>query len=311
MRLQTTLLATALVVLASLALPGATHAQTIPFFGPIVPESAAACPAAWGLLIVVINRIIIVLISVAIVFVAPLMIAWAGFLLVANPFNSGAKDQAKKILTNTVVGIVVAMCGWLIVDAVMAVVYQPTSGAQYGSAWGRWYDLISSGGSGNYCIPVRGAPGGTYTPPPTITVAPPPATDEQTIRNQLAAANITINNAPCPAGSNGQGCTNVAGMKQSTVLQVIAIKNKCGASCTVRVTGGTEPGHASGVYSHGSGYKVDLGLDTTLNTFLRTLPLTGQRGGDNSGPIRQDTCKNQYVQESNHWDIKILQTCNL
>lgn len=122
-----------------LALPLAAHAA-IPFFGPIIPESTNQCAASWGLLVVVINGIIELLITLAIVFVAPLMIAYAGFLYVVNPVSAGGKETAKKVLLNTVVGIVIALAGWLIVDALMAVLYNP------GNAGGTWSTIISSGG---------------------------------------------------------------------------------------------------------------------------------------------------------------------
>ena len=142
----------ALLFVASLfALPLATHAATIPFFGPIIPQDGtqAVCAAGWGMLITVINNIIAFLITIAIVFVAPLMIAYSGFLFVVNPVNSSGIAEAKKILTNTVVGIVLALASWMIVDALMAVLYNPT-------AVGRtWSSLISGGG--DICVPQAGA----------------------------------------------------------------------------------------------------------------------------------------------------------
>jgi hypothetical protein len=134
-----------LFTIGSFALPFVAHAQSIPFFGPIVPESASTCAIGWGALIVVINRIIALLITLAIVFVAPIMIAWAGFLFVINPVNAGGREKAKGILSNTIVGIVIALAGWLIVDAVMAVLYNPSA------AGGTWSSIVSSGGL-DYCL---------------------------------------------------------------------------------------------------------------------------------------------------------------
>lgn len=138
-----------LFAVVSFALPLAAHAG-IPFFGPIIPTESNRCAASWGLLITVINNVISFLITLAIVFVAPLMIAWAGFLFVVNPVNPAGKEQAKGILLHTVVGIVVAMAGWLIVDAVMAVLYDSKS---VGSTWS---SLIGSGGLPP-CIDLKGS----------------------------------------------------------------------------------------------------------------------------------------------------------
>ena len=149
-------------VAGSFALPLAAYAA-IPFFGPIIPTAYNTCAASWGLLITVVNNIISFLITIAIVFVAPLMIAYAGFLLVVNPVNAGGKEKAKSILLNTVVGIVIAMAGWLIVDAVMAVLYNPTAVGK------TWSQLIGSGGIPP-CIPLAGSLTSAAGQPPVTGV---------------------------------------------------------------------------------------------------------------------------------------------
>ncbi|MBU6388569.1 hypothetical protein KGQ72_01695 [Patescibacteria group bacterium] len=126
----------------SLALPIAAHASGIPFFGPIIPDSINRCAAGWGAIILVINNIIRFLVSIAIVFIAPLMIAYAGFLYVVNPVNASGISKAKGILWNTVIGIVIALAGWLIVDAVMSVLYNGNLGA--------WSQIIDW--SGDTCL---------------------------------------------------------------------------------------------------------------------------------------------------------------
>lgn len=294
-----------LFVASSLVLPHAAHAA-IPFFGPIVPPNIEQCAAGWASIIVVTNNIIEFLLTLLIVFVAPIMIAYAGFLFVVNPVNPSEKQKAKSVLTNTILGIVISLSAWLIVDAVMAALYNPSA---VGSTWS---SIVNWGGDA--CLRQTGSIGnlnqGTGVSTGGAVTVVPGSGDEQAIRQQLAQAGVSINHDPCPAGSDGQGCTNVAGMQAATVSQIINIANSCGNGCSVIVTGGTEPGHASGTYSHGNGYKVDLSQsNSVLNSFLQTLPLTGQRGGDSGGPIRS-TCGNQYVQESNHWDITVHQVCS-
>ena len=177
MRSRIPLLALVFVV-SSLVLPAAAYAGGIPFFGPIIPPQSVTgvpgsdtCAAGWGMLMIVVNNLISFLLTIAIVFVAPLMIAWSGFLFVVNPVDASGKEQAKKILTNTVVGIVIALAGWLIVDAVMAVLYNPK--AQSGvTKLDVWSSLITSGDlSKTLCIPLKSslAPAG---PPVTVGVVP-------------------------------------------------------------------------------------------------------------------------------------------
>lgn len=141
-----------LLAASSFMLPIAAHAGGIPFFGPIVPDAVNKCAAGWGAVITVINNIISFLLTLVIVFVAPLMIAYSGFLFVVNPMNSGGIAKAKSILLNTIIGIVIAFAGWMIVDAIMAVLYHPTDASLAGKAWSQ---LITSGGQ-PFCLIQEG-----------------------------------------------------------------------------------------------------------------------------------------------------------
>ena len=138
-----------ILIAGSLALPHLAHAA-IPFFDPIIPDDINKCAAGWGALIIVINRLIQFLITLAIVFVAPLMIAYSGFLFVVNPVSSGGKEKARSILTNTVVGIVIALAGWMIVDAIMVVLYNP--GASSGTTTLQAWSSIVYGDSSKLCL---------------------------------------------------------------------------------------------------------------------------------------------------------------
>jgi hypothetical protein len=177
MRSRVLLLAT-LLVAGSFALPLAAHAG-IPFLGPIIPEAYNRCPASWGMLIDVINNIISLLLTLAIIFVAPLMIAWAGFLLVVSQGDSGKRTQARKILTNTIVGIVVALAGYMIVAAIMVALYNPDT-PHAGGKLGLWTDIIGSRGV-HPCIDLSGSLRQTSSGIPitgigaTGTLKPPPA----------------------------------------------------------------------------------------------------------------------------------------
>jgi len=148
------LLVAVLFVLPHLAF---ADSVSIPFFGPIIPDTISRCAAGWGAVIDVINRIIVLLLTLAIVFVAPLMIAYAGFLYVVNPVNPSGISEAKKILTNTIVGIVVALAGWLIVDAIMVALYDPGTSIR-GGKLGEWSGLVTGSTDINQiCLKQEGA----------------------------------------------------------------------------------------------------------------------------------------------------------
>ncbi len=155
------------VVTTAIVLPVAAHAATIPFFGPIIPDAQKACPGSWSLVITVINNIILFMLTITIVFVAPIMIAYAGFLFVVNPVNPGGIQKAKDVLINTISGIVIALAAWAIVTAVMAALYNPDPSKGLPE---NWRTIITSSGDIPLCIPLASvlrpaAPGDMVGPP--------------------------------------------------------------------------------------------------------------------------------------------------
>lgn len=199
-----------LFIAGSLAIPHLVHAG-IPFWGPIIDTSwtvpntitggVTSCALGWGAFMTVINHIIELLITLAIIFVAPLMIAYSGFKFVISGENPGLREDAKTILWSTIKGIVVALAAWMIVDAVMAVLYNPDG------ALGTWSSLVGS--SGLECLPQQGVGTGlnptTVSPPglgvggPQIGTAPGPCADGNSacstsaIKSGAAALNMTLN----------------------------------------------------------------------------------------------------------------------
>jgi hypothetical protein len=297
------------------ALPAAVHAA-IPFFGPIIPNEQITvngvvtnqnvCAAGWGMVMIVINNIISLLLTLVVVFVAPLMFAYAGFLFVLNPINSGGREKAKHALTNTIGGLVIALAGWMIVDAVMAVLYN--QGAQTsGGTLGVWSSLISSNGA-DLCIPLAASlkqVGPTVTP--GVTVIPPTANCAAAYASVLPGISVSSSGNCCDR-TNGK-CTSLDGMSSATISQIIHVQNKCGG---VTVTGGTEVGHSgegSGG-SHSGGSKVDIGqnliscVQGATGNSLITPPSFG------SSQIK-DKCGNVYTWEGNHTDIYVAQACPL
>jgi hypothetical protein len=154
--------APALIAAASGALllaPLIAHAAGIPYFGPIIPDltcnggsggSYQISPLAWGALITIVNNIIALALTIAVIFIAPLLIAYAGFLYLTSGASPANRGKANGVLTNTIVGLLVALAAWIIVDAVMAALYNPSAGA------GAWYSIITSDG-GDPCLEVAGS----------------------------------------------------------------------------------------------------------------------------------------------------------
>ena len=137
-----------------------------PFLGPIIPPEHASCPAGWGMVIVVVNRIISFLLTFIIVFVAPLMIAWAGFLMVLSPTKAGDRSKAQTILWHMVIGVVIALAAYLIIALIMSVLYNKNAPDHKGGVLGAWEEIVVGDGS-KLCIELKAASG--TTPTPTVT----------------------------------------------------------------------------------------------------------------------------------------------
>ena len=102
------------------------------------------------------------------------------------------------------------------------------------------------------------------------------------------------------------------GINQDTVNQAIAIKQAC-PTCNITITGATEGGHSGGAQSHANGYKIDIDDNGAVDNFFNTkLTRDGSRTGAHGGARFRDSCGNEYVRESNHWDISVTNgACNL
>ena len=264
MRSRISLLALFFIVSSIALLPLAAHASAIPFFGPIIPQgdNQSVCPAGWGMVLVVINNIISFSITIAIVFVAPIMIGYAGFLMVVNPTSSGDIQKAKKVLWNTIIGLVISLAGWMIVAAIMAVLYNPTQA----NGLKAWADIIGSHNA-PACLPQKGAlPGDTLNQAVTTPGLIPgavqgkftfdPGIDAQVI-TESGALNSLLS---CMVAKVPAGVGRISSISDS----VIANGSKTFAQCAA---GGTAAGcahevkscHYGGRSCIGSSYAVDFG----------------------------------------------------
>jgi hypothetical protein len=134
------------LVLFVFVVPHVAQAGGIPFWGPIIAKEWQNCALGWGAVINVINNIISFMLTFAIVFVLPIVIAYAGFMYVINPISAEGRSDAKRVAWNAVVGIVLALAAWMIVDAVMAVLYNPTKWTKH------WKELIVNNGGIPVCL---------------------------------------------------------------------------------------------------------------------------------------------------------------
>ena len=269
-----------LLAISSLALPFVAHAG-IPFFGPIIDKSWVVqgtntqCALGWGAVITVINNIISLLLTLAIVFVAPIMIAYAGFLYVVNPMDPTGIGKARGILLNTIIGIVIALAGWLIVAAIMAVLYKPDASTGWTTTWSQ---LITSN-SGIPCIEQSGVGTGLNQAATPSVSAGVGATTALSTNGNCAPSNLLQATA---------GSAYALTQSQANTLSCIAVPE---SSCGTNMTGATT---VNGAQTSAAGmFQIIMGFnDTCHNLNIPSCTEAAQRAGYNmSGNLN---CSNAF-----------------
>ena len=141
------------------ALPLTVFAATSDFFGPIVPQSGAChCDTAmdWGCVVLVLHNVLNVLVSVSVIAVV-FFIALAGFSLMTSGANPAARTKARNRMLNAIVGLVLVLGAFLVVDTVMKVLYNPATAFDSGT-FGPWNEILAGNGT-NYCLKLNLNPG--------------------------------------------------------------------------------------------------------------------------------------------------------
>lgn len=107
-----------------------------------------------------------------------------------------------------------------------------------------------------------------------LSTAGVPMTSDQifasnAVRVLLDLGDVSVYRDPCTNGQTTQ-CVNLNGLTSNTTSGLLDLKDSCGASCSVVITGGTEGGHAAGS-DHYKGTTVDIrSTDARLNEYIAT-----------------------------------------
>jgi len=115
---------TVLALSVFFALPSFAAAQ---FFGPLVPCDGVDVKCEPCKVIELGQNIINFLVSIA-SFLAVMLFAYAGFLMISAAGNMGKVEQAREIFWNVIIGIIIVLVGWLVVDTVMKWTFQGGEG---------------------------------------------------------------------------------------------------------------------------------------------------------------------------------------
>lgn len=129
--------------------PHPAFAADATFFGPIIPPQCHCETSApdFRCVLAVMQNVINFAFSISVI-IFVLVAAYAGFLLMFSSVNSENKSKAKGMLTNVVIGLLIALSAWLIVDFIMKTLtrYEDTD-------LGAWNSILGDGGD-SFCLKV-------------------------------------------------------------------------------------------------------------------------------------------------------------
>lgn len=223
------------------------------------------------------NRVIEYLIT-ALGIIAVIVMVVAGFKMVTSAGDEGAWRSAKDMFTNVVIGIILILAAWLIVDTVLK--------GLTGRGLGDWTEELQMS-----------------DPAPVVPTAENNYGVSAAGRYTDAEARAALADAGIGVWESAPGRTSLYNINKATVDEAIRIKKACG--CAVTVTGGTESGHQTGTYSHSSGYKIDLDDSPGLNNYITSnYKYAGRRSGDNAY-IYNAPNGAVYYKEGDHWDVLV------
>lgn len=279
------------------------------FFLPYVSEAAlVACGddplgCDFCALVQTINNIIQFVIAVLIL-CCVLIMMYAGFRMVTSTGDPGAVTEAKKLFTNVVIGFVIILASWTVVDTLLKAVMGDQS--QIGKIWqptdcGRMFAPVRGLDVSNFdnesamdelvTYDAFGDPVGLVGNGTGLTLA------ESQALSRLQAAGISLKDG-----------ASIVGIKSHVIDRVIALNNSC--NCNVLITEATGGSHASGQYSHANGYKLDLRThdNPSLVNYVKSLPSGGSWSDGTRLYVDQSNCAT-YAVESDHIDVQYLPGC--
>ncbi len=85
---------------------------------PLVPCDGVTVPCDFGALMRLVNNVI-QFVLIAVVPLAAIIFAYAGFVLLTSGGSDEKKGQAKKIFSNVAIGLVIVLAAWLIIETVI------------------------------------------------------------------------------------------------------------------------------------------------------------------------------------------------
>jgi hypothetical protein len=221
--------------------PLAAHAASFSFPTQIFPQ-VCNCPGsapAWGCIMQTFQNVIQFVIAFAVILIT-IFLAWAGFTYMTSGGNPGKHELANKRIMNAVIGLLIVLCAYLLVDSILKVIYNPAN-----PAFGPWNSILG-GNPGPDCLR-------TVNPPALPSVGNPAAT--------TPAASPTT---PAGAGHSGLNVSAAVAFLQANARPL----NQYGGYCAVAIRNALNAGGLT-QFSSGQGNAYQYGPALTNAGFTQ------------------------------------------
>lgn len=219
----------------------------------------------------------------------------AGWGMVVSGGNTVGLSSAKSKFKNGIIGLIIIMSAWLLVDLFMKGLLNDDEKTGFGP-----WSVVQCQVQVSPTQYVReGAGDDGYSVDKEVSA--PTAVGEYSHAEAIAQLKkndiLVVSTGGCDDAKKSN-CTSLDGVKQNTIQRITELQKASGDQLII--TGGTETGHANGTYSHSEGYKIDLRPTTKLNNYITS---NFEKIGDNK---YKDSNGNTYWRHPpDHWDVTI------
>lgn len=272
------------------------------------------------------NGLIMWLIAIVFLLFAILLVR-AGIKLVLSGGNPGALQDAKDSFINALVGFIIILAAWLIVDTLMRALVgkagdetskgllflKGPDGKEGSLLWSEIKCTQQIGANeckgknkGGNCQeeivlretgiePANAVDG--YLPmcgpnPCSVGTAETGLSDPEA-RSNLTAGTVTLKSS-----------ASLEGVRPHVIAEVNRLSAVCG--CNIVITSGTDGSHAGGTYSHANGYKIDIRTNDNPQLLEYVQRNMTPAGKWSDGTQLYSSGKATYAIEGDHIDVRVL-----
>ena len=295
-----------ITLLSFMLLPFMASAQ-----GGLVPCDGTDCTACD---LVQLGETVLNLTITVMLTIFSIIVAAGGYGLVTSGGNTQAKSDAKSKITNALIGLIIVLAAWILVDTLSRGLLASDDGTLDGSM--PWNDIqcgvppvledgsnespSSDGSSGGTSGGTQITSGGSF-PAPCSSCG---GLDGAAVFSALSAEGITITSSGGCTDPNQSNCTGLSGIQSTTIDAITDLKDDCG--CAINITGGTETGHSTTnpTSNHQSGHKLDISLNPEIDAYIEDNFVDDGTWSDGTQLYRDESNGAIYAKEGNHWDIQ-------